>query len=186
MAVFITNRNVQHGVDSRGYCLANTFASDSLSKKAFVFGLSLTCSTRPSRFAFLLTLLVRLLTLSQRWNVESFWKTFLRSLPFCVCVVRYVQAKFIMYHPVTWCYVLQHWWLLRPKSQTHCKCWGLLLRLLTLNDTVTLSRIRLDEWLDCRRGLYLKRCDINKRQTSRLQWYSNPQSQQANDRRPTL
>jgi hypothetical protein len=29
---------------------ANTFVTDGLSKKAFVFGLSLTCSTTPSRF----------------------------------------------------------------------------------------------------------------------------------------
>jgi len=49
----------------------------------------------------------------------------------------------------------------------------------------TLGRVPLDEWSACRRDLYLKTQDNHKRQTSLTPRDSNPQSQQASDRRPT-
>ena len=99
--------------------IVRKYICDRLSKKVFAFRLSLTCSTTPSGFAFLLTWLVRVLTLSQRLNVvSSLQDIFERNIYYLfLCVVRYVHAKFIMYHTVTWCYVLQHWWYFRPKRQ---------------------------------------------------------------------
>ena len=117
MAVFVTNRNMQHGVDSRGYCLADTFASDSLSKKAFAFGLSLICPKQAVKICIsphITRSPVDLIMKMKCWIFfkRHFWEeNIIFFVCVCVCVVRYVQAKFIMYHPVTWCYVLQHWCL---------------------------------------------------------------------------
>jgi hypothetical protein len=82
---------------------ANTFVTDGLSKKVFVFGLSLTCSTTQSRFVFLLTWLVRLLTLSQRWNVISSLKDIFETNtlsflcgPLCTCQIHNVPDRYLM------------------------------------------------------------------------------------------
>jgi hypothetical protein len=55
---------------------------------------------------------------------------------------------------------------------------------ITLRHT-SLGRTPLDEWSARRRDLYLIPHDTHKRQTSIPQRDSNPQSQQANGRRPT-
>jgi len=50
----------------------------------------------------------------------------------------------------------------------------------------TLGRTPLYEWLARRRDLYLTTHNTHNRQTSMPRWYSNPHSQQASGRRPTL
>jgi hypothetical protein len=68
--------------------------------------------------------------------------------------------------------------------------WARASSLLTLHDQtlrhITLSRTPLDKWSARRRGLYLTTHNTQKRQTSMApRRNSNPQSQQANSRKPT-
>jgi len=61
------------------------------------------------------------------------------------------------------------------------------LRIVLLWDA-TIGRIPLGEWSARRRDLYLTTHNIHNKQTDKhpcLGWDSNPQSQQANGRRPT-
>ena len=58
--------------------------------------------------------------------------------------------------------------LLWPLLPTHCRCRGLLLHLITLNDTYTVGRTPLDEGSARRRDLYLATHNTHSRQTCTL------------------
>jgi hypothetical protein len=70
--------------------------------------------------------------------------------------------------------ILSYFYLFLP---THCRCRGLLLHLITHNDTNTFSRTPLDEGSARRTNPYPTTRNIHNRETSMLRRESNLQSQ---------
>jgi len=75
--------------------------------------------------------------------------------------------------------------LVWPVLPIHCSSRGLLLHLITLNDTRTRGRTPLDGESARRRDLYLTTHNIPKRQTAMSPAGFEPESPQAIGRRPT-
>jgi hypothetical protein len=64
--------------------------------------------------------------------------------------------------------ILFYFFFVRPLVPTHCRCSGLLLHLITLNDTHTLSKTLLVKGWVHHRDLYLRAHNTHTRQTSML------------------